>query len=667
MKLRLLSLSVLALFVFSSCKDKLTGPPTPTPAASDTIAYWTFNNSIKDVSGHGHDLIAVSGGSFTTDRFGGALSAFQIANLFDLATDDNNSFQFTGSDSYSISAWIKTTSDSDMGILANVNQNNVNGGYQLGVKNGFAYALVSAAPYIVATGNTRVNDGQWHLITMVVAGSVGLSIYTDSIPGGNAVSSFMTPENGGAFEIGNAPSLAAHFNGIVDDILVRKHAMDPVEVAARFHEGGWSGGNAVSSLVWTNSTSGDFGTVQLNSSVAKQLHAFDNAGFPCTIQSVAITGSNASEFSVGALTLPATVHSQDSIDIPITWQPAGSTGSHTATLTVTYLGQSATQTLTLPLNGTLLATGFTQGNFGTSTNILSVCFPSSQVGYACGFNGVLLKSVDSGATWNALTSPTSENLYHISFASGNEHGLLGTNTGLVGGNNGTLLRTTDGGATWASINAPFQTVGGTLENIRDLKFLDDTHVMMVGGVGNVVNPPSQGFVMLSTDAGLTWNRTNTTSIGLYSIGSFDQNWQSVTVVGSTGEIFSTTDGGVTWSNQSVSNAGDDFLAVGFTSAHDDWAVTAYGTMYHAQSAGGGWGSPIQSGVSSSLRCVNISSPNEWWIAGDNGVILHTTNDGSNWSRADINGVSISWNDIVARDPHTLAFVGNNGTLYWYSH
>jgi photosystem II stability/assembly factor-like uncharacterized protein len=303
--------------------------------------------------------------------------------------------------------------------------------------------------------------------------------------------------------------------------------------------------------------------------------------------------------------------------------------------------------------GTAATTSFTQGNFGTSQSIQGICFPASQIGYACGFNGTILKSTDNGNTWSKQNSGTSQNLYRISFKD--------ELTGIAGGDGGILLMTADGGVTW-SINSTI--LNDPTQNIRDIKYTSAGDIVIAGGSGPGTSP---GFILTSNDGhATTWGQKATAGT-MYSIGISSQ--QLVTVVGTGGLIFSTTDFGTTWNDLSVSAAGNDFLAVDLSptgNPHAGMASTAYGTIDFTSDGGFGWGSPGQSAVTSALRTIK-SLGMEWWIAGDNGVIFHTLNDGVNWTRADINGVTVEWNQIVARDPNTLAFVGANGTLYWYAH
>ena len=50
---------------------------------------------------------------------------------------------------------------------------------------------------------------------------------------------------------------------------------------------------------------------------------------------------------------------------------------------------------------------------GTTEELNSIHFSDYQTGYACGNSGVVVKSVDSGKTWQSLQSPVSKNLNDI--------------------------------------------------------------------------------------------------------------------------------------------------------------------------------------------------------------------------------------------------------------
>src|SRR5207249_7061142 len=80
--------------------------------------------------------------------------------------------------------------------------------------------------------------------------------------------------------------------------------------------------------------------------------------------------------------------------------------------------------------------------------------PTADIGFAVGGAGRILRTNDSGVTWNEQTSGTSANLNDVSFAS---DGL----TGIAVGESGIILRTTNGGKPSSiTLSAAKRKVGG---------------------------------------------------------------------------------------------------------------------------------------------------------------------------------------------------------------
>lgn len=79
----------------------------------------------------------------------------------------------------------------------------------------------------------------------------------------------------------------------------------------------------------------------------------------------------------------------------------------------------------------------------------SIFFASADTGYAAGENGTLLKTINGGVDWTAVTLPSPLNQRHY-----NSVYFTSTTTGILAGglpaadSTQTLLRTTDGGNTW---------------------------------------------------------------------------------------------------------------------------------------------------------------------------------------------------------------------------
>jgi photosystem II stability/assembly factor-like uncharacterized protein len=101
----------------------------------------------------------------------------------------------------------------------------------------------------------------------------------------------------------------------------------------------------------------------------------------------------------------------------------------------------------------------TDGGLNWSTlffdqGIEGVDFPTADTGFAVGWAGRILRTNDSGVTWNEQTSGTSTNLNDVSFASD-------ALTGIAVGEGGIILRTTNGGEpSPITLSAAKRKVGG---------------------------------------------------------------------------------------------------------------------------------------------------------------------------------------------------------------
>ncbi len=128
-----------------------------------------------------------------------------------------------------------------------------------------------------------------------------------------------------------------------------------------------------------------------------------------------------------------------------------------------------------------------------NTQINSIYFPSSNIGYAAGMTigigAVVYKTIDAGLTWILHVTQQSNPLYSIYFTSNN----IGFAVGGNGLSSGTVIKTTDGGSNWSlatSQTATFNSVFfpnanngyavGTNGTI--IKYIDSTTV----GLNNII-------------------------------------------------------------------------------------------------------------------------------------------------------------------------------------
>jgi len=90
--------------------------------------------------------------------------------------------------------------------------------------------------------------------------------------------------------------------------------------------------------------------------------------------------------------------------------------------------------------------------FNSSQGISSIHFQNSNIGWATGANGLLLKTINGGNTWSSVPTYTSDNLKKIVFTDSLHGWLIGANH---------VFRSCDGGTTFLTVD----TLGATINDI----------------------------------------------------------------------------------------------------------------------------------------------------------------------------------------------------------
>lgn len=138
-----------------------------------------------------------------------------------------------------------------------------------------------------------------------------------------------------------------------------------------------------------------------------------------------------------------------------------------------------------------------------STGILSgfrltdVHFPTDDTGYAVGHRGAIVKSTDSGKSWDRLTVDhwtTDVNLLDVRPDLHAVH-FTDASTGVVAGEDGTILRTTDGGSSWSNATTLIPGNYDLEPNLHDLSFATDKKGYAVG---------EDGAFFVTNDGGERW-------------------------------------------------------------------------------------------------------------------------------------------------------------------
>ena len=146
----------------------------------------------------------------------------------------------------------------------------------------------------------------------------------------------------------------------------------------------------------------------------------------------------------------------------------------------------------------------------------------------------IIKTTDAGATWNIQYATSNMWLHGVSYFDVNNC----TAVGWQGSGGTIILKTTNGGTDW------FQQMSGTsLEELKDVSFVNENHGTIVGPDGTILN---------TTDGGYTWIQQNRiTTYDLYNV--FFTNLMNGYAIGENGTIINTSFPGVTSIESEIEN------------------------------------------------------------------------------------------------------------------
>lgn len=250
--------------------------------APGPVAQWKMEEgtgtTISDSSGNANTSSAFTGDvAWTQGKYGKGLT-FDGAN--DAVPIPETTYTDLGAttDSYTISAWMKTTTNFSGAGGAIVSKNLGDGSsypFQLYLNSSeFAcFALLAPSAVPSTCGSTALNDGKWHYLTGVrdVATDL-LYIYVDGVQINSTTdTSTSSAANNENIYIGTNTGLGTDFNGQIDDAKIYNYARTPGQVIEDMNAGHPAPGSPVGSAVgyWKfdegYSTTANDSSINLNS------------------------------------------------------------------------------------------------------------------------------------------------------------------------------------------------------------------------------------------------------------------------------------------------------------------------------------------------------------------------------------------------------------------
>lgn len=277
-----------------------------------------------------------------------------------------------------------------------------------------------------------------------------------------------------------------------------------------------------------------------------------------------------------------------------------------------------------------------------STNSLYyIYFCNSNLGFAVGSSGTVLRTTNAGAKWDLINSGGSE-LHSVFFPT--------IDTGYIVGDNSTIMKTTNGGQTWF------------LQFIYPSTYLNLLSVYFTSSkVGYAVS--ESGAIIKTYDGGANWYfQASGVSTYLHSIFFTDEN--TGYIAGGYGKLLKTTNGGGTWT---LINCGTSLglHSVNFINSNIGFVVGGNPSSPIAlktTDAGATW-SLLSTGAVNVLYSVHFINPNVGYVSGIGTPALKTIDGGATWSNVyyGSNNGSVYSSSVI--DTNTFFFVNNEGEIY----
>ena len=310
--------------------------------------------------------------------------------------------------------------------------------------------------------------------------------------------------------------------------------------------------------------------------------------------------------------------------------------------------------------------------------IFGVTFPDPQSGFVAGYDpgcncALILQTNDSGNSWNGVTFSSLFGFYKLVKPD--------ASTMLACGYNGAIIRTTNSGKNWAAT----QTGNDTLV-YRIMNFGDANTGYAVGGATFQL----MDKFYKTTDGGATWSVQKDYN-GARSVGDlFFFDAMTGLYAGSDGTdcVYKTTNGGTSWMRVYSGNDKSVFTGIAFANKMKGFAVNEAGRLIKTTDGGDHWtsdydntaislnvvvanangravaaaldGSVYTNGAASSVRMMNSQPTN---IAIDGNKILHVTSDITSLRIFDLLGREVLRSELNNSDEYSLASLAS-GTYIW---
>ncbi|MFZ5553700.1 MAG: YCF48-related protein [Bacteroidota bacterium] len=290
---------------------------------------------------------------------------------------------------------------------------------------------------------------------------------------------------------------------------------------------------------------------------------------------------------------------------------------------------------------------WTEMNSPVSDALYDIDMTTGNTGYAAGYYGTFLKSVDGGNNWTALSVPFTDDLQSVFF--------FNADSGFVAGNEG-LFRTSDGGQNWTQVVLP------DTQSLHHVEFLDAFTGFATG---------SSTSIYKTTDGGLSWQKKNVDTVWWNAIA--DISFPSVNIgyavmKGYNTHFFKTTDGGENWFLNDVlpfcplTNIEGIHFTSDIRGFFGGWYI---GAFYETNDGGTTWTDPVINGSTTTGNYYDVDFMNSTTgvMVGYGGDVLITADGGTTWNPELANAGSLPLYAVCFDDNGTVFSAGDGGKIY----
>ncbi len=284
---------------------------------------------------------------------------------------------------------------------------------------------------------------------------------------------------------------------------------------------------------------------------------------------------------------------------------------------------------------------------GVGTSLLDIDFVDENTGWACGDNGVIVKTTNGGVNWVQQTSGITNRLEGIDAVDQNLVWCVGWWN--------TILKSTNGGNNWIIIRSEPTPV----PTFRKVYFLNQNTGWIL----------KSNYILRTTNGGNSFDSTHTIFTFLWDI--YFKNSLTGVLCGDGALTMKSTDGGVTWNQillpllfgspnlYRLSFIGDNGWTIGEASE------TGLGKLvFHTTNFGNTWDSIARVPYPNSEENYSVcfTNLNTGYTGGTNGYMYKSTNGGLNWYQQVITGGGFSRDFNFVNDT-TGWVVGGGGQIF----